>query len=608
MSYSSIPVARQLLSACLKNKLQRVVISPGSRSAPLTLSFGAHPEIQAFTIVDERSAAFFALGLALQSNEPVALICTSGSALLNYYPAICEAFYSEVPLLVLSADRPAYLIDRGDGQTIRQDGVLKQHCHHSVGLFQDVEHSKNKIKRFGPEQGLSDQAELEAKNNRLIQQAFYALGEDKGPVHINIPLEEPLYEKWPGKESDLVHAYPHQPAEKRNEEVFVLEEKYKSLWTQAKRKLVLIGQINQAPQNKPLWLNQLILDPNAVVLTETTSNLNHPESIDSIDSVIAPLEKDADANRFFEALKPEIVITIGGMVVSKKIKKFLRDYSPGHHWHIGLSRPYDTFFCLDKHWEVDPIRFFEGIYGSSDPSLLQGKEPSYRGIWDRLKANYQDRRAVYLEEIPFSDFKVFGNLFQAIPEGFDLHLANSSAIRYAQLFPHKESWKTYCNRGTSGIDGSTSTAVGAAWESPNPAVLVTGDLSFFYDSNAFWNAYAKKNLRVVLINNDGGGIFRILPGKEESLVFEQHFETPHGRNAKLHCEQYGWNYQAVKSTDELITQLSTFFSKSSQASILEVFTPRRLNDKVLLEYFEFLNLELNFNKTLSHYEQKRRTD
>ena len=570
-----------------------MVISPGSRSAPLTLSFGAHPEIAAFTIVDERSAAFFALGLALQSNEPVALICTSGSALLNYYPAICEAFYSEVPLLVLSADRPAYLIDRGDGQTIRQDGVLDQHCHHSVSLFQDVAHSIDKIERVAPELIQCDQAELEARNNQLIQQAFSALRQGKGPVHINIPFEEPLYEKWHGNESDIEKIFPFEPLEKSAEETFQLEEEITSLWTQAKRKLVLIGQINQAPQNKPLWLDQLIRDPNAVVLTETTSNLNHPESVDSIDSVIAPLEKDLEATRFFEELKPEIVITLGGMVVSKKIKKFLRDYSPQHHWHIGLSRPYDTFFCLSKHWAVDPVAFFEAIYGSSDPSLLQGNHPSYRLIWDRLKANYQHQRSRYMQRIPYSDFKVFGNLFEAIPEGFDLHLANSSAIRYAQLFPHKESWKTYCNRGASGIDGSTSTALGAAWEASNPAVLVTGDLSFFYDSNAFWNAYAKKNLRVVLINNDGGGIFRILPGKEEGSVFEQHFETPHGRNAKLHCEQYGWNYQAVKSEDELNSQLATFFTKTSQVSLLEVFTPRKLNDKVLLEYFEFLNLELN---------------
>ena len=602
MAYSSIPVARQLLAACLKNNVKRVVISPGSRSAPLTLSFGAHPEIQAFTIVDERSAAFFALGLALQSQKPVALICTSGSALLNYYPAVCEAFYSEVPLLILSADRPSYLIDRGDGQTIRQVGVLDQHCYHSVSLYQDIGHAKQKIERFDPELIQGNPAGQQAQNNQLIEQAFAALGEGKGPVHINVPFEEPLYDKWTGSETGLLDSYPLAPYEKQVVESIEIEEEFKVLWKQAKRKLVLIGQINQAPQNRPLWLNQLIEDPNAVVLTETTSNLNHPESVDSIDSVIAPLEKDAEAVRFFQELQPEIVVTVGGMVVSKKIKRFLRDYSPDQHWHIGESRPYDTFFCLKKHWPVHPVHFFKALYGSNDPSRLEGDRPSYRQIWDRLKANYQDQRNDYMDRIPYSDFWVFGKLFEAIPEGFDLHLANSSAIRYAQLFPHKESWKTYCNRGASGIDGSTSTALGAAWDSSNPAVLVTGDLSFFYDSNAFWNTYAKKNLRIILINNDGGGIFRILPGKEESEVFEQHFETPHGRNAKMHCEQYGWSYQAAKTQDELQGQLTEFFSNSSQASILEVFTPRKLNDKVLLEYFEFLNLGLNIHKTLSHYE------
>ncbi|WP_245916182.1 2-succinyl-5-enolpyruvyl-6-hydroxy-3-cyclohexene-1-carboxylic-acid synthase [Aureicoccus marinus] len=595
-------MAQQLLSACLQKGIKEVVISPGSRSAPLALSFGSNPDIRTFTIIDERSAAFFALGRALESQNPVALICTSGTALLNYYPAICEAFYSEVPLLVLSADRPAYLIDRGDGQTIRQDQVLAQHCVHSKTLHQNVEHAIKKLASFAPHYLDMDPEQVHQKNADAIEMAIGSWKERKGPVHLNIPLEEPLYSQVSISDAELISAFQPRLAEVNSSEELKVSTEKIELWEKATSKLILVGQMNCAPQNTPAWLNRLIDDPSVIVLTETTSNLNHPDSIDSIDSVIAPVEKTQEAAAIFQDLRPEVLVTLGGHIVSKKIKKFLRDYGPVEHWHIGDSRPLDTFFCLQGHWRISPEDFVEQVYQKGLNATVAFPDSNYIGLWNSLKKNYEINRERYIEQIPYSDFVVFSSLFKAIPEGYDLHLANSSAIRYAQLFPHKYSWKTYCNRGASGIDGSTSTAVGVSYGSPNPGVLVTGDLSFFYDCNAFWNNYANENLKVILINNDGGGIFRILPGKEETPVFEKHFETPHGRTAKLLCEQYELDYKAAKTTNELSEGLKSLFEKPSQAALLEVFTPRKLNDKVLLEYFEFLNLELKFNKTLSHYE------
>ena len=588
MMYSSIPVARQILSACLQNKIKHVIISPGSRSAPLTLSFGSHPAIKCYSIVDERSAAFFGLGLALQTKETVALICTSGTALLNFYPAVCEAFYSQVPLLVLSADRPTYFIDRGDGQTIRQDQVLASHCVYSISLHQDVSHATDKIKRFAPVLLEKSQEEIKGLNQLFINRAFGTLKKTKGPVHINIPFEEPLYQKTEIEEEALLNEFMRVPDEQDKKHSF--SDVTKS-WSEVGTKLVLVGQINQEPQNQPHWLSQLIQDPTVVVLTETTSNLNHPDCVDSIDSVIAPVEKMVRSREIFEKMKPEILITIGGMVVSKKIKKFLRDYSPKEHWHVGPNKALDTYFCLSQHFQEEPgIVFPSLVKNSRSPKEIS----AFKTLWLKLKSNYERGRENYLKEIPYSDFKIYDLIFKTLPEGIDLHLSNSSTIRYAQLFAHKYSWRTFCNRGTSGIDGSTSTALGSASASHLGTILITGDLSFFYDSNAFWNTYVNKGFKVVLINNDGGGIFRILPGQEESEVFENYFETPHGRNAKLHCEQYQWEYQCAENGDELKRKLSHFFKERGRNSLLEIKTPRKLNDKVLLEYFEFLNLELNF--------------
>ena len=586
--YSSIPVARQLLSACLSNNIKHIIISPGSRNAPLTLSFGAHPEMISYSIVDERSAAFFGLGLALQTGEAVALICTSGTALLNYYPAVCEAFYSQVPLLVLSADRPSYFIDRGDGQTIRQDGVLSAHCLHSTHLLQDVSHSTAKIAQFAPELLEKSQKMVQETNRVQIGEAIQHLNRRKGPVHINIPLEEPLYDKVERSTEQLLAEFLIEPVHQESELGEIHEQGMQ--WSEARSKLVLVGQRNRPPENEPDWLNRILADPSVVVLTETTSNLNHPDCIDSIDSVIAPLEKRENASELFERMRPDLLITLGGMVVSKKIKKFLRDFAPMEHWHIGPNRAMDTYFCLHQHFRQSPEEFF------SLPFLQAPAHPSkeFKSLWIKSKENFECQRKEYLKTIPFSDFKAYDHIFRALPEHIDLHLSNSSTIRYGQLFPHKYDWRIFCNRGASGIDGSTSTAIGSAWASDRPSVLITGDLSFFYDSNAFWNAYIRKGFKVVLINNDGGGIFRILPGKDESDVFERFFETPHGKDAKFHCEQYHWDYQCARNEDELKSELSSFFKNVNQNALLEVFTPRKLNDKVLLEYFEFLNLELNF--------------
>lgn len=583
MKYSSIPLAQTVVAHCKENGISNIVISPGSRNAPLTISFSEDSFFNCFSIVDERCAAFFALGMAQNLKKPVAVVCTSGSALLNYYPAVTEAYYSEIPLVVISADRPSYKIDVGDGQTIRQDDVFHRHIGYSAHLKQDVSHATERIIRYTPE-SLKDkevdrlQEEIQGFNDVELQRALQVARQEFLPIHINVPFEEPLY--------DFVGAATVSPDLSfllKTKEDFIALDSFKEIWQKASRKMVLVGV------NDPAWVEQGLLDtlatdPSVLVLTECTSNLHHPNFFDSIDSLIAPIELSENQVELFKALQPEVLLTFGGLVVSKKIKAFLRKYSPIHHWHVGEKRANNTFFCLDTHIKMSINSVLKKLYESNTIA-----DSTYFEYWNNTKQRYLRKKANYINQVPFSDFTVFNTILNSIPDEYQLQLANSSTIRYAQLFPIKKSVQVFCNRGTSGIDGSTSTAIGASFYNENPTVLITGDLSFFYDSNALWNNYIRKDFRIILVNNSGGGIFRILPGKEDSENFERFFETKHELNASALCEMFGLDYRTAADDASLQEGLSNFYKVSDSPSLLEIKTPRLLNNKILMDYFHFIS-------------------
>ncbi len=583
MRYSSIPLAQTLVQHLEAKDIAHVVISPGSRNAPLTISFTEHPFFSCYSIVDERCAAFFALGMAQQLRKPVALVCTSGSALLNYYPAVAEAFYSQVPLIIISADRPSYKIDVGDGQTIRQDNVFHRHIGHSANLKQDVTHAVERIERYRPQwlhggSLATLQKTVQEFNDREIDRALAVAFQEGLPVHLNAPFEEPLYDFLNARSIEA-----QVTTFKTEREISPDLRSFASVWNRAKRKMILVG-VN-APHALPQEvLDALGQDPSVLVLTETTSNLHHPSFLSSIDSIVAPLALLAQKEELFDQLRPELLVTFGGLVVSKKIKAFLREHSPEHHWHIGGNRAYDTFFCLTEHIRVPPSTFFGAMYDKGSGVLSE-----YQGFWLSRKVAYEHKREAYLAKIPFSDFLAFQIVFQNLPKDYQLQLANSSTVRYAQLFDVDASLRVFCNRGTSGIDGSTSTAIGAALHDPSATVLLTGDLSFFYDSNALWNNYIRHDFRIVVINNGGGGIFRILPGKEDTGNFETFFETKHNLNAQGLCGMYGIHYSSAHDEDALAACLSGFFDISQGPQLLEIFTPRITNNKILMDYFHFIS-------------------
>ncbi|WP_460219095.1 2-succinyl-5-enolpyruvyl-6-hydroxy-3-cyclohexene-1-carboxylic-acid synthase [Psychroserpens sp. MEBiC05023] len=585
MIHPKIPLAQTVIQLCKQKNIKHIVISPGSRNAPLTIGFTNDNFFKCYSIVDERCAAFFALGIAQQIHQPVVVVCTSGSALLNYYPAIAEAYYSDIPLVVLSADRPKHLVGIGDGQTINQKDVFEAHILYSAHLKLDLKDEyrisekeelpifksiENKLERFlGLQQGIQDYNEEE------INKALNLTRFKNGPVHINIPFDEPLYETVdalsvnPKTNSiDLKH-----PKIDQTELKDCIDE-----WYVAKRKMILVGVLspNQIEQR---WLNELANDASVIVFTETTSNLHQAKFFPSIDKMIAPLNEDE-----FNALQPDILVTIGGLIVSKKVKAFLRKHKPKHHWHIDEKKANDTFFCLDKHIVAKPNDFFSEFI----PNITHVTKSNYLETWSEVRQYRSEKHLEYLKQIPFSDFKVFSTLLKSLPDHTVLQLGNSSTVRYTQLFSMNPTVNVYCNRGTSGIDGSTSTAIGCAVAHQRPTVFITGDLSFFYDSNALWNNYIPKNFRIILINNNGGGIFRILPGHKNTANFDCFFETKHQLTAKQLCEMFQFEYKTAHNEEDLELSLNQFYKESNRPQLLEVFTPRTENDEILLNYFKFI--------------------
>ena len=582
-SFSEIPLAQTVVKFCEIKRINHIVISPGSRNAPLNLGFTNNDNFITYSIVDERSAAFFALGLAQQLKHPVAVVCTSGSALLNYYPAVSEAFYSDIPLVVISADRLPHRIDVGDGQTIRQSEVFEPHLEAAAYLTPDVSHasktllenpSQKLVAQYASESDLMHkQVEIQRSNEQKLDSVLNKAILNSGPVHINVPLEEPLY----GTTSkELIPQFISDPEPNQTE---INLDSYVTQWNSAAKKIILVGVL---PPNSitDKILETWALDPSVIVLTEKTSNLKHSRFVDAIDSLIAPLEQNGESA--FEEIQPDLLITLGGMVVSKKVKNFLRKFPPKQHWHINSKKAYNTYYVLSDHVKLDPQEFFDYLFSKPNTPIESSFNSAVHSIYSRnlLKG------LAYLKTIPFSDLLAFKIIFNSIPKKLHLQLANSSTIRYAQLFDLPKNVSVYCNRGTSGIDGSTSTAVGAAYKTELQTLLITGDLSFFYDCNALWNTYWKSNFRVIIINNQGGGIFRILPGKKDTPLYDKYYETVHNRNAKDLSKSFGLGYSSVYSGWRLKLKLKSFFKPSDRPQILEIFTPRKINDKVLLNYFK----------------------
>ena len=586
IKYPIIPVAQTLILSCLKFDFFDVVISPGSRNVPLAIGFASNKKFKCYSIVDERSAAFFALGLSQKSKKPTILICTSGSALLNYYPAVAEAYYSEIPLIILSADRPEYKINIGDGQTINQSNVFEKNILYSNSLKQDCSHATEEIIKSNLQKIVNDNADyskieklqksIQKNNEEIIEIAFNLSINKMQPVHLNVPMEEPLYEF---NDFPSISVKVKKKTEKKLS-LTDLDNFYKAI-NKASKIMILIGVSDGNILSKKS-IQKINSCSSIIVMKEHTSNVFNESFISNIDRLIGPIELQSNSDSLFDELSPEIVISLGGMIVSKKIKSFLRNYKPQKHFHIGSNISKDSFYSAVKHIKTTANKFFENID-------LKKSDSKYFDKWNQLDSLKLDLHNRYMKVINFSDLKVFEILTNWIPKKYNIQVANSTPIRYFQLFDLKNKNMMFANRGTSGIDGSTSTAIGSSMQNESPVLLVTGDLSFFYDVNALWNKHIPKNFRIIIINNSGGGIFKILPGFKENNLFSEFIETQHNLSARLIAKMFNFNYTRVSTKFGLNLYLRTFFKNSKKPKILEIKTSSVKSTKILKEYFRYLS-------------------
>lgn len=558
---------QHLAAICQAKGVSHAVISPGSRCAPLIIAFNRMEEIECISVIDERSAGFIALGIAQQTKKVVALICTSGSAILNYAPALAEAFYQKVPLLVLSADRPNEWIDQGENQSINQNEVYKNYIKKSYNLPVQVNTEKDLW--------YSDRIIAEAINTCLYP--------DFGPVHINIPLREPLYNLTEEPAAAVKNIEFLKP-------VYSLEgvrmKKLAEEWQSYDQIMIVVGGLKERDANLENILQKLSKRSNIVVLKEAISNVYGEYFIDQIDQNVEVIN-NLNARSFV----PDLVVTLGGGVVSKKLKFWLRAQKVLHHWHITSSfEHWDIFQGLSKVLQHDAVSFFEFMY-----TYDVKHESSYRQDWHDLNKLTRKVLNDFLAEEEFADFTVFNYLIHTLPKQSILQLGNSTPVRYANLLSidSEKEVAINSNRGVSGIDGILSTALGASIAHPEKLCFcICGDVSSLYDSNALMSVKLSPKLKLIIINNQGGNIFKIIPGPDKLNELEHFFETKHDYEFKHLAEMYGCSYFKVSNMRDLENSFLKFVEVAGESAILEIRTNGDLSAQMLRRYFERLKEEV----------------
>nr|WP_245189637.1 2-succinyl-5-enolpyruvyl-6-hydroxy-3-cyclohexene-1-carboxylic-acid synthase [Lunatimonas salinarum] len=544
-----------MVSICARHGVTEAVLSPGSRCAPISLAFVRHPDIHCRTVSDERSAAFMALGMAQQLGIPVVLVCTSGSAAYNYAPAVAEAFFQHIPLLVITADRPPEWIDQWDGQTIRQRGIFGSHVKRSLEL-PDSFASKDQLWHL----------------HRLVNEAILeATDFPNGPVHINVPLREPFYPSQ-GETFDFSRDVPVSKVLRGTPALSETQLSQLANDLQMHKRILIVP----GHQKPDIQLSAVLADihssRSAVVISELISNQQFEGAISHPDFLLPNvLDKDR--------LQPDLIITFGKSLLSKSLKQFLRS-AVANHWHIQpqgyIPDPYQK---LTKAIYADPLAFLRWFIAQEYQS-----DSSFSSQWTEEEKSIGQRLDRTMQNASFGEFKAIYHCFRHLPRPSKVHLANSMAVRYASfLGMAARNIEIIANRGTSGIDGSSSTAVGCAFTTHEIVTLITGDMAFFYDRNAFWHNYNLPNLRVIVLNNHAGGIFRLIEGPSSLPELKEYFETQQSLSAKSLAKEYDFEYLSVMQEKELLSALPVFFEQSPKPKILEVFSESATNARILQE-------------------------
>lgn len=542
---------------CARKGIRDAILSPGSRCAPLTIGFAKHQNISAKTVSDERSAGFIALGIAQESKNPVALICTSGTAVLNYGPAIAEAYFNHVPLLVITADRPPQWINQNDGQTIYQENVYGKHVKGFFSLLSEyrTQDSVDKV-------------------TDIVSQAYNLCASyPTGPVHINVPIDEPFY---PTREEKITfstglkitnHPKKHKAYQRS------IPSKFTNALKLYERILIVGGQD---------YLSQELLEKfslpeysNIPIIGDIITNL-HPldKVIRHPDLYLARLE-----DNILEQLKPDLLITFGRSIISKNLKLYLRKFKASAHWHIQPNGHVpDAYRSITYNIKMYPDSFFSELSG-----YLLNNNQSYFNKWCEIENKAKGILNEFLKSGQWGELKAVKVIMKSLPLDSHLHLANSMPVRLANfigLQAVQGDIEVFANRGTSGIDGTNGSAMGASMATDKPVVLLTGDMAFLYDRNAFWHNYPQSNFRVIVLNNHGGGIFGMIDGPANQEEFEEYFLTNQPLTARKTAEEFGLGYTLVENEDQLNNEIGGFFSESQVPKILEIITDNSVNQAI----------------------------
>lgn len=558
---SNMQSVRMLIETALQKDVLNIVLSPGSRNAPLIISFNSVALFDCISVVDERTAGFMALGMAQQTKKPVILCCTSGSALLNYAPAIAEAYHQNIPLIVLAADRPQEWIGQGEGQSIAQTEVLNGILAHTSKLVVGGAEDDNWY------------------NRRQVQCAFEIAAEKNRPVLINIPLSEPLYEtKTWTIDSELKQlSFIGQQAEVGLEQMSHLKES----WSSKEKVMILVGQ-HQYSAKLEQQLKLVFEDSRVAILTETTANMYHFGFVSCIDRTLEIVNSAEQKSDFI----PELLITIGTNLISKKLKSFLRNHNAEiiEHWHFG-SDMMDTFQTL-THWvKSEPSEIIAKLR-MLDSDVVSGFNTAWKGAFFMAEQRHEQ----YLGEVKYSDLKVFQTILDFVPDKWMMQMGNSSVVRYVQLFNQLQGVSYFGNRGVSGIEGCTSTAVGAAMKSNANVLCISGDHAFRYDANGLSFENLPDNLKIIVINNDGGNIFRIIEGPQAFKASDEFIEHTQHKSVKKLVEYHGVDYRAATDLESLENEMHELVDGSAKSCrVLEVFTPREVSPQVLKSYFKYIS-------------------
>lgn len=541
------------------NGLRDVVISPGSRSTPLAVLCAEHEQIKDWIVVDERSAAYFALGIAQATKRPVALVCTSGTAAANYFPAVVEAYYARVPLIVLTADRPHELRDIGASQTINQ-----------VGMYGDF------VKQFFEMAPPSKQETmLSYVRNRALRTVKVARTGKPGPVHVNFPFREPL---MPDLSLDNLWAStkgsfsPQLFAGKKELVESELKELSQLISHHPKGLLVCGPQMDEELRISLLKLSEGLDLP---VLADPLSQLRTGKEVN--ENIIATYDSLFRSEQIREKLKPDYIIRFGAMPISKHYSFFMSEHSDIPQYVVENNDSVREPMNHESHYILaDGARLCKDLL-KTVPSSLSKQRAAWSEKWQEMdKIAHEELRSAHHSEL--TEGIAVREVITQLADDSHLFVANSMPVRDVDTFlmPLKKRIHLYANRGVSGIDGTLSSALGVAATGAQ-VTLIIGDLSFYHDLNSLLLA-KRYNLpiTIVLINNNGGGIFSFLPQSKEEKHFEHLFGTPLDIDFKHAIAMYGGRYNLVREIDEL-TPLLQDNKQSNRFSVIEVQTERHEN-------------------------------